>query len=110
MVDTKTKITKKVAKIPEKINTQIGLCATCRNGHSCAYLGSADNPVHQCEEFDIETVGTIASNPQYAPHKKSGNGNGKEASKLQGLCVDCVHSSGCEYTFPGGIWQCEMYE
>jgi len=110
MADTKTKVKAKVAEAPEKVDTKIGLCATCRNGRSCAYLGTAANPVHQCEEFDVETVGTIESNPQYAPQKKPGNGNGKEAGKLQGLCVDCMHSSSCEHTIPGGIWQCEMYE
>ena len=110
MVDTKTKIEKKTAVAPEKVDTKIGLCATCRNGHGCAYLGSADNPVHHCEEFDIEPLDTIASSPQYAPHKKSRNGNGKEAGRLQGLCIDCAHNSGCEHTIPGGVWQCEMYE
>jgi len=110
MVDTKTRFGKKVTEAPEKVDTKIGLCATCRNGRSCAYLGTDANPVHQCEEFDVETVETIASNPQYTPQKKGGNGNGKEAGKLQGLCTDCKHSPGCEYTSPGGIWQCEMYE
>jgi hypothetical protein len=109
MITRPTSKTKTKVEAPEKIDTSIGLCATCRWNGECMNIGSAARPTHYCDEFDVGTVDDIKSDPQYAPHK-SGNGNGKDAVKFQGLCKDCQHREGCAYTETGGTWHCEMYE
>jgi hypothetical protein len=108
MADKQT-IEKVKAEVVEEVDTSIGLCATCMYKKDCTYKGTSGNPTVYCEEFEVATVETITTSPQYAPHK-GGNGDGKDAGKFQGLCQDCLHRESCAYTTPGGIWQCEMYE
>lgn len=109
MIERQAPKTKTKVKEPEKIDTRIGICATCKWGEGCVNVGSAERPTFYCDEFEVETAEDIKTSPQYAPHK-GGNGNGKDAGKFQGLCKDCQHREGCAYTEPGGTWHCEMYE
>ncbi len=107
MITRPTKETR--VETPEKIDTRIGLCATCMWGDGCVNVGTPERPTYYCEEFETETAADIKADPRYAPHS-SRKGNGKESAKFQGLCKDCAHREGCVHTSPGGTWHCEMYE
>ena len=97
----------------EKAKTEVrkevdGLCATCNNKPDCAHF-KARGPVHQCEEYDgyQEPRGRI----EHIATTKKGNGNGQEATKFKGLCVNCDHRETCvNANLEGGVWHCEEYQ
>ena len=104
----------KVTEAPaaQAIIENSGLCGTCENAMFCMYLGDAERPVLECEEFTHHRAGAarpaarrmnLAAVPKHdAPEER--------LPLAMGLCSDCENRSSCVFDKPeGGVWQCEEY-
>jgi hypothetical protein len=89
-----------------------GLCGTCENAMLCMYLGNAEHPVLECEEFTHHRAGatkpaTRRLNLAAVPKPEATDG---DPDLAMGLCVDCENRATCIFDRPvGGVWQCEEY-
>ncbi|HVN76235.1 MAG TPA: hypothetical protein VMT19_07970 [Thermoanaerobaculaceae bacterium] len=89
-----------------------GLCGTCENAVLCMYLGDAEHPVLECEEFTHHRAGAsrpaarrlnIAVVPKQVAEEES-------VPLAMGLCFDCENRASCMFDRPeSGVWQCEEY-
>jgi hypothetical protein len=80
------------------------LCENCTNLVSCMYHELSDDPIHECEEFELDTTNT---NQQ---------GMDKPAQRVQpvrifqDLCSTCDHQSYCQLQEEKTIvLSCEQY-
>ncbi len=93
----------------EPIMENSGLCGTCENAALCMYLGDAEHPVLECEEFTHHRAGVTRPamrrmNLAAAPRSEA------RLPLAAGLCFDCDNREGCVFEKPeGGVWQCEEY-
>jgi len=100
------------APATEPVIENNGLCGTCESAMLCMYIGDAEHPVLECEEFTNHRADTSRSagrrlNPSDAPQCEAQD---RRPPPAIGLCVDCLGRETCIYDQPeGGVWQCEKY-
>ncbi len=97
---------------PDAVIENSGLCGTCENAARCIYVGDAEHPVLECEEFTHHRADaarrpprprSIAAVPQAEAREE-------ESRPALGLCSDCENRAGCMFDKPeGGVWPCEEY-
>lgn len=95
-------------------NEYQGLCETCKNGRTCAFVRDAGTPVLQCEEFGLLPTASRAGavlEPEPAGVKRTKRAKGEAAGDYLGLCRDCEGRADCTFSRPeGGVWHCEEYQ
>ncbi len=88
-----------------------GLCMTCNNARGCFYLSSR-GPALFCELFDDYVrpeLRTVKVSPGVETSASLATAE-DDASKYEGLCVNCENRQNCTHSKPaGGIWHCEDY-
>ncbi len=93
----------------EPIIENSGLCGTCEHAALCMYLGDAEHPVLECEEFTHHR----ASATRTAARRMNLAAAPRAEVRLplaSGLCFDCENRAECVFEKPeGGVWQCEEY-
>jgi hypothetical protein len=87
--------------------SNVGICATCKNSPSCLYLKNAKEAVYHCEEFDnFEPAREMKTSIKTATVEPAA-----QLSNLKGLCLNCAKSGACSFTKPeSGVWHCDEYE
>ncbi len=100
------------AAAPDAVIENSGLCGTCENAALCIYVGDAEHPVLECEEFTHHRADADCR----PPRRRSIAVVPDEAAPEEprplplGLCSDCENRPGCMFDKPeGGVWQCEEY-
>ena len=84
-----------------------GLCTTCVHAPVCTYPRRTGHSVLHCEEFEGETLRSVA--PPATPRVTQPSDSARAAPPL-GLCANCDLYPDC--VFPkaeGGVWQCDEY-
>ena len=105
---------KKEKSTTSRVAKYSGLCSTCNNAPDCCLIGSTDQPVIFCEEFNIHQQTQVRTMDdtalQAVDFQSIITQKPKEPSKYQGLCVNCDDRETCTFLKPeGGAWYCEEY-
>ena len=91
-----------------------GICSTCKNAPTCAYLEGTRDPVLQCEEFEPYETPEKKVRRDTCPSRRvasAADAEGGESATLMGLCKSCEHRKDCQYRKPeGGVRHCEEFE
>ncbi|OFV81018.1 MAG: hypothetical protein A2Y78_00565 [Acidobacteria bacterium RBG_13_68_16] len=94
-----------------RISENSGLCVTCDNAPTCMYVGDAEHPVMQCEEFSQHGAApggpaarhSLADLPEVLDEEA-------ERFLAVGLCATCASRATCTLPRPrGGVWQCDAF-
>ena len=89
------------------VNTEKSLCQSCRNASGCMLHHGSDEPIQECEEFELPVPARSGNQPVLSPLQRSG----ASEPDVLGLCQNCRVRTGCRLPRPeGGIWFCEEYE
>jgi hypothetical protein len=97
--------------VEKRISENSGLCVTCDNAPTCMYVGDAERPVMQCEEFSQHGA------PPAGPASRHALADLPEALDEEaerflaiGLCAKCASRATCALPRPpGGVWQCDAF-
>jgi hypothetical protein len=89
-----------------------GLCSTCVHAATCMYVGDAEHPVMNCEEFSH--VGPSVTRPPRtaAADAPAGEHLDEEFERFltEGLCATCASRDTCTLPRPpAGVWRCDAY-
>jgi hypothetical protein len=94
--------------VGKRISENSGLCVTCDHAPTCMYVGDAEHPVMQCEEFSQHGGGSAARHTLVdLPEALD-----QEAERFLavGLCATCANRETCTLPRPpGGVWQCDAF-
>lgn len=92
-----------------------GLCLTCSNAPSCAFLGQFSRPVLQCEQFECLACRPAGSageqdSPSDSTIYHTASREDDDSDLYIGLCKTCDERDSCKFTRPeSGVWHCEEY-
>jgi hypothetical protein len=90
------------------ISENSGLCVTCDNAPDCMYVGDAEHPVMQCEQFS-QHGGAPAARPTLENIAETLDEDAERFLAI-GLCAKCANRTTCTLPRPpGGVWQCDAY-
>lgn len=91
----------------KRVSENSGLCATCDNAPTCMFVGDAERPVMECEEFTQHGAPTPRRDLAELPEAMDADA---ERFLAVGLCATCASRATCTLPRPaGGVWQCDAF-